>query len=183
MTDDDRLAVAAEIAPDAVEPVVREAVVIVGIFGFLALALLLPGTERELPGIGLAVGDLVIVLATFAVVGTLLYAAPQVRELVVACLEGSPRVVDDAASIAQSVVVFAAVVVAHQGFSPAAEAFVEPTWAYDLTFLLLALAPLAIVAYRFNRALDPISRFLTETLLGGRRGSHAGASVGDEDRT
>lgn len=178
-TDGNQLTMTDEITPDIVQPVVREGVVIFGIIGFMALGLLLPGTGRELPGTEVAIGDVVIGLGTLGIVGSLLYAAPKLREFVVATLEGSSAIVSDAAAIVQYVVGFVAVLIAHQGFAPVLVPLIESAWAYDLAFLLFALIPLGVIAYRFSRSLDPLTQFLTTEIVGTESVQSTDPSVGE----
>lgn len=178
-TDDNQLTMTDEITPDVVQPVIREGVIILGILGFIVLGLLLPGTGREIPGTAVAIGDLVIGIGTLGIVGSLLYAAPKLRELVVAALEGSSTIVSDAGAIVQYLVVFVAVLIAHQGFAPALVPLIGVGWGYDLAFFLFALVPLGVIAYRFYQSLDPLAQFLTTEILGTTTVQSTDPHVGD----
>lgn len=146
-----------EINPAAVQPIIREGIIILGMLGFTVLGLLLPGTARELPGTDVAFGDLVIGIGTLGIVASLLYAAPTLNDLVEGSLAGNSAVVADAASIVQYLVVFVAILIAHQGFAPVIFPLIDVIWAYDLAFLLIALIPLGVVAHRFHHPLDPLT--------------------------
>jgi len=165
MTDDTELTTANGIDRTAVEPVVREGVVILGVIALTLLGTVLPGAGRELPGTGVELGDLIVSLGTLVIVGSFLYAVPAIGELVTASLEGASEVVADAASIAGYVATFVAVLIAHRGFAPVLGRLIDVPWAYDLAFLPFALVPLGAIAYRFAGALDPLARLLTVGLF------------------
>jgi len=169
MTDNNDLTVADSIDRERVVPVVREGVVVLGILVLTLLGTVLPGTGRELPNTGVTGEGVVIGLGTLGIVATLLYAVPAVRDLVSASLAGPSGVVADAAAIAGYVVSFVAVLIAYEGFAPVLGTLIDVPWAYDLAFLLFALVPLGLIAYRFACALDPIARLVTGQLIGGER--------------
>ena len=154
--------------PAAVSPVVHEVVVILGMIGFVALGTILPGADRELLDTGVAVADVVLGIGTLGIVASMLYAAPKLHALVTNALRGPAAVVDDAASIVQYVAVFLAIVIAHAGFAPVVARMIDPNWVYDLAFLSFALIPLGAITYRFHRAIDPVTAFVTAGLLGER---------------
>lgn len=164
-----RLEVTDEPPYDRVEPVVREGVVVLGMAGFIILGTALPGNGHEIAGTDVLVRDLILAIGTLGIVATLLYAAPKLHRLVAASLEGPLRTVEDVAGIARGVLVFGAVVIAHLGLSPVVSSVIDRVWVYDLAFLLFALLPLGVIAYRFHRTLDPLTEFITATLLGGER--------------
>jgi len=156
-----RPARAESIEPDALEAVVRESLVVLGIASLTGLALLVPGAGRELPGTVITVADVILAGGTAAVVGSLLYAVPRVRDLVAAAIEGPPAVVADVSAVAGYLVAFAAMLVAHRGLAPAALPLVDVVWAYDQAFFLLAAVVLVLMARRLYRSLDPIAGLVT----------------------
>lgn len=166
MPNDTHLALTDEISPDTVKPVVREGIFLLGMIGLLLLGSILPATGRTLPGTDIAVGDAVVGIATLGIVASLLYAAPMLRDLIETSLEGPADIIADIASIGQYVMVFVAVLMAHQGFAPVLIPIIDVNWIYDLAFLLIALIPLSLIAYRFHGVLDPLAQFLTDELLG-----------------
>ena len=180
MTENAQLTVTDELPYDRVAAIIREAVVVLGFVGFVVLGRLLPGAGRELGRTGISVGDLVLAIGTLGIVATMLFAAPKLRRLVEASLEGPTAIVADAAAIAQYVLVFVAVVIAYRGFAPVAVPFVDNGAVYDVAFLVFAAIPLGIVAYRFYHALDPVTAFLTTHLLG--RGDATDGPVRTEHR-
>lgn len=183
MTDDSDITTTDEIDRTALEPVVREAVVVVGIVLLTFLGTFLPGTGRALPGTEITVGEVVIGLGTLGVVVSLLHGVPAVRDLVAAALDGPSEVAADVASIAGYAVAFLAVLIAHQGFAPALTHLVEVAWVYDAAFLLVALVPIGGIAYHFAAALDPLARFLTAAILGDCDSPGHDAGVGGENRS
>lgn len=157
--------------PDTVEPIVRESIIVLGMVAFIALGSILPGTGQEIPGTAISIGDLVLGFGSLGIVGSLLWAGPKLREMVVTNLEGPADVVGDAASIVRNLAAFAAVLVAHWGFAPVLVPLLGSAWAWDTGFLLLALVPIGVMAYRLYHSLDPLAAFLTDELLGeGRSG-------------
>lgn len=170
MTDDTELRMANHIDRTAVEPVVREGVIVLGVLGVTALGTLLPGAGREVPGTEVTLGGVVVSLGTLAVVSSFIYAVPATRELIVASLRGPSEVVGDVASIGGYMVAFAAVLIAHEGFAPVLGSLIDIAWAYDMAFLLFALIPLVAIAYRFVRVFGPLTRLAVGGLFGwGRR--------------
>lgn len=164
---------------DTVKPIVREAIVILGMVAFMALGSILPGTGQEIPGTAISIGDLVVGAGSLGIVGSLLWAGPKLREMVLTNLEGPADALGDAASILRNLAVFVAVLVAHWGFAPVLLPLLESRWAWDTGFLLFALVPLGVMAYRVYHSLDPLSAFLTAELLGesdGRSGEPTGPS-------
>ena len=152
---------------DTLRPLVREALIVLALVAFTGLGLLLPGTGQALPGTEIEIGDLVVAAGAVGIVGTLLYAGPQLRSAVVDSLAGPTPVVEDAASIARNLVAFLAVLVAHWGLEPVLVPLLELPWAYDLGFLLIAFVPLAVIAYRLYTSIDPLATLVTEGLVNG----------------
>lgn len=162
-TTDEALTTTDRVDRDALEPVVRAAAVFAGVLVLTALATALPGTGYELPLVPLTVEDLVLVVGTLGLVGVLLYASPRVADLVETELEGPDGVVDDAAGAAGYLVVFVALLLAHQGLVPVGRA-VLPDVLYDLGFLTVALVPLTGIARRFQRSLDPLAGLAADAI-------------------
>lgn len=180
MTDERPLSLADEVPADSLGPVVREGVIVAGTLGLVALGTALPGVDRGLPGVPLTGRDVVVGLGVLFVVATMLYAAPLVWRLVAASLEGPQSAVDDVASIAQYTLVFAAVAVAHRGFAPVVLPLIDRPWTYDAAFLIIGTVPLAVIAYRISRSIDPIARSVTARVSGEPADV---APVGREHRT
>lgn len=147
---------------------------------FMALGLLLPGAGQAVPGTGIEIGNLVVAAGTVGIVGTLIWAGPEIRAAVVDALSGPTAVVEDAASIARNLVAFAAVLIAHWGLAPVLVPLLELPWAYDLGFLLIALVPLAVIAFRLYASLDPLVAFVTERLV---TGGETGRTVPEESKS
>lgn len=161
-----RPARAESIDRDALEAVVREALVVLGIASLTGLALLVPGAGRELPGAAITIGDVILAAGTAAVVGSLLYSVPRVRDLVSSAIVGPSTVVDDVSAVAGYLVAFVAVLVGHRGLAPVAVPVIDGVaWAYDQAFLLFAAIVLALMARRLYRSLDPIAGLVTRELL------------------
>jgi hypothetical protein len=139
--------------------------IVAALIAFTALGLLLPGTRYEILATGIAIGDLIVAAGSLGIVSTLIWAGPEIRNCVVESLAGPTEVVEDAAAIARYLVVFVAVLIAHWGFAPVLGPLLELPWAYDLGFLLLALIPLAVVAYRLYNSLDPLATLVTDGLV------------------
>ncbi len=180
MSDTDRLARAGPLSTDTLTPLVREALIVVALVAFVGLGLLLPGTGQDIPGTGIELGHLVVAAGTVGIVGTLIWAGPQIRTAVVDALSGPSRVVEDAASIVRNLVAFAAVLIAHWGLEPVLVPLLELPWAYDLGFLLIALVPLGVIAYRLYTSLDPLAAFVTDGLVNRGGTDH---SVTEESRS
>lgn len=180
MSNDSQLTMTDEIIPDVAEPVVRETIVILGLIGFIVLGLFLPGTGRDLPGTDVTIGGLVIGIGTLGIVASLLHAAPKLRELVVASLEGPSAIVSDTAAIVQYAAVFGAVLIAHHGFAPVLVPLIDVSWAYDLAFFLLALVPFGFIAHLFYRSLEPLSQLMTSEILGTKTAQSTPTHVGED---
>ena len=134
----------------------------------VALASLLPGVGRLLPESPFGVLAVAGALTALAVAALLVYLARGLATLVRASLDGPRDVVENLASIVHWVVVLFAVLVVHAGLG----AVVTPvlgdlTWVYDVAFLLVALAPLTVVAARLYVSLDPAAELLADRLDSG----------------
>lgn len=128
-----------------------------------ALVSLLPGIDRLIPGSPVTFVAVVSAIVTVAIVALLLSLAPAVATLVRSTLEGPAQVVEDIAAIAQLLVVFIAMIVAHRGLAPAIVPLLDETaWVYDVVFLAFALPPLTILAFRVYVSLDPMAELLAE---------------------
>ncbi|MFB6312319.1 MAG: hypothetical protein ABEH64_14185 [Salinirussus sp.] len=166
MNTETALSTAEDLSPDSIEPIVREILIIVALVALLGIASLLPGTGIELPGTTISIGDLIIAGASLGIVASLIWVGPKLRTVAERVLIGPPRVLSDVGSIARNLALFTAVLVAHWGFEPVLRPLLEIGWLYDAGFLVLALIPLGIVAYRVYTSLDPLTTFLTDRLLG-----------------
>lgn len=165
MNDQPFVTTATEIRSETVQPIIREAMIVIAMVAIVGLALMLPGTGQDIPGTVVTIGDLILALGSLGIATSLIWIGPNLREMVVSNLEGSSDVINDAASIVRNLAVFAAVLVVHWGFAPVILPLVRANWVYDTGFLLLALVPLGVIAYRLYTSLDPLSEFLTTELL------------------
>lgn len=181
MNTDCTLSKADDISPDAIEPIVRETLVVLALIAFMGIASLLPGTGMELPSTAISVGDLVVAAGSLGIVASLIWVGPKLRTVAERILDGPASVVRDVGSIARNLALFAAVLVAHWGFSAVLRPLIEVEWLYDAVFLLVALVPLGLVAYRVYTSLEPLTTFVTRRLVG-RTTRHAESS-GDHWRT
>lgn len=159
------LRVAPEIHRETITPIIRELLIITGFLGMIALGTLLPGAHYTIPGTTIAISDTIIGIGTLGIVVSLLYVAPDVQTLTVELLKGEQEIVSNIGYIAKAGVMFAAVLVGHLGFAPVLKGDVLPAWAYDLTFLVLALMLLGIMAYHYYRILTPMTSRVTTAVL------------------
>lgn len=180
MKDTNRLERVGPLPTETLAPVVREAIVIFALVAFMGLGLFLPGTDQVLPGTDIAVADLIVAAGTVGIVGTLIWAGPAVRDLVESSLEGPSTVVADAAAVARYLLVFLAVLIAHWGLEAIIVPLLDISWTYDLIFFLLAVAPLAVIAYHVYSCLDPLTNFVMERLVKDDRDQ---SDLGDESRS
>jgi len=128
----------------------------------LALASLLPGLDRLVPG-PVSLVAVAGALVALAVAGLLVYVARGLAALVRLSLDGPRAVVENVASVVHWVVVLLAVLVAHAGLAGVANPLLgDLSWLYDLAFLLVALVPLAVVAARLYVTLDPAADLLAD---------------------
>ncbi|WP_436927894.1 hypothetical protein [Halosimplex amylolyticum] len=133
----------------------------------LLLASLLPGLDRLLPETPVTLAAVIGALATLAVVGLLLYLASGLAALTRLALDGPAAVVEHVASVVHWLAVLVAVLVAHAGLAPAVTPLLDGArWTYDVAFLLLALAPLAVVAARLSVAIDPLAALVADSVAG-----------------
>ncbi|MFC4248813.1 hypothetical protein ACFOZ7_18100 [Natribaculum luteum] len=133
----------------------------------LSVVSLLPGIGLFVPNTPITLYALASAIVTLAVVGLLLYVAPGLARLTRATLGGPDEIVDDVASVVHLLVVLAAVLVAHRGLAPAVTPFLEDaTWAYDVTFLLISLPLLAVVASQLYASLDPAADLFADRIAG-----------------
>lgn len=166
--DTNHLRLATNRSPTALQPVLRDVVVIAVLVLVLGLASVLPGAGRPLFETGITVGDAATALVAAGIVGVVLHVAPAVGDLVRAHVRGRTDVVEDLARAAQYLVVFLAVLVAHRGLAPVVLPLLRPdaTWAYDVVFLGFALFAVVAVGYRLARNADEVAHWLTDELSG-----------------
>lgn len=173
----DELTTTDRIDPTKVRPVVRVGLAIVGLVVLLLLGRVLPGSDLEVLDAGVTVGDLVLAIGTVGIAAALVYGAPKLRDLLTDWLEGPAGVVANAAAIGSYLVYFLAVLVAYRGLASTIQPLLRPGWLYGVFFLGLALVVLGGIAYRYFRAMDPITGFLARRVADGDRTGHV---EGDE---
>jgi len=138
----------------------------------LYLFTILPGVDRVIPQTPVTLAALVGAIATFALVGLLLYSAPKLATLVRMGLEGPREIVENVSSVAYWSVVLAAVLVAHRGFVGVVQPFLDGfMWIYDIAFLLLALPVVAFIGARLYASLDPSSELVADRVVGSETGA------------
>jgi hypothetical protein len=128
-----------------------------GVLVFLLyLVTLLPGVDRLIPRTPVTFAAVFGTVVTVALVTLLLYAAPKTATLARRRLEGPRAVVENLATVVFWLVVLAAVLVAHAGFSAVVvPSLGDAAWVYDLGFLVLALLPVVAIAGSLYASLDP----------------------------
>ncbi|WP_459192830.1 hypothetical protein [Halosimplex sp. J119] len=160
------------LGPDAVESASKIVLGTGALAVVLALASLLPGLDLLIPRAPVTLTAVVGALVTVAVVALLLYLASGLAALTRLALDGPAELVEHVASVVHWLVVLAAILVAHAGLAPAASPlFDDAHWVYDLTFLLLALAPLTIVAVRLYVSIDPLAELVADDVAGPTNGA------------
>lgn len=164
------LAVREVLDPEPVRAVAHRVIGLVVMLLVLGLATFLPGSGRTLPGTDVAVYDLVVATGTLVIVGWLGRTATDVGALVEAALDGPDAVVRDLGRAATALVGFLAVLVGYRGLAglvvpPLARRGIA--WGYDLTFLLLGLLALAVVANRLRRNLEAIAEVMANAVGAG----------------
>ena len=132
----------------------------------LYLLMLLPRIDMLDPGASVTVAAVVGAIGTLVLVVLFLSAAPEFASLTRTLFDGPREVVEHLASIVYWLVVLAAVLVAHRGFTGLlVPAFGD--WLYDVVFLLAALPAVAVIAARLYLALEPGAGLLAEGVPGG----------------
>ncbi|MFC4542996.1 hypothetical protein ACFO5R_13795 [Halosolutus amylolyticus] len=185
MTTDDSLSLVSTVEEEHVYPVVRIALIVVAGLLLLGLTALLPGLDRFLSVLPVAVDAVLLAGATYLVAAGLLAAAPSIDRLVRDCLDGPDRVVADAGASAKYLTAFVAVLVAYRGFQPAFEPVIADlvaAWVYHAGFLVASLVPIVLIARRLRRSLDPIADLVTRAIVRtvGSDGRDSNASPGRE---
>ena len=150
----------------------------------LYLVTLLPGIDRLVPQTPVTFAAVVTAIATVAVVGLLLFAAPKLASLVRLSLDGPREVVENAASIVHWLVVLAAILVAHSGLAGIATPMFDGfEWVYDAMFLLVALPVLVVIVGRLYVGLDPGADLIADKIVGEGNGSADGSGDVPTDQT
>ncbi|MCU4926351.1 hypothetical protein OB905_10195 [Halobacteria archaeon AArc-dxtr1] len=178
-TDTETLTVEPSVDGSDLYPLVRITLLVGSGLLVVALASLLPGLEQLFGWLPISLSATLLALGTYLLVAGLLAASPVLERLVRSSLDGPEAVVTDVAASAKYVAVFSAIPIAHWGFEPPlapAFATVSGGWLYHLTFLALALLPLALLIARIRRCLDPLAELLANQLAGSpeRSGETAG---------
>lgn len=157
-------ALLASVESETVKNVVKLLLGVGGLVFLLGLASFLPGLERLVPATPITFASLVVALVTLGIVAVLVYVAPQLETLVEQGLDADDAVATHAGAIVKHLVVLLAALVAFQGLSGAFVPFLAQTNSvliYDLSFLVLALVPTALIAVHLYRGLDPAAELLT----------------------
>lgn len=150
----------------------------------LYLVTLLPGVDRLVPQTPVTFAAVVTAIATVAVVGLLLYAAPKVASLVRLGIDGPREVVENLAAVVHWLVVLTAVLVAHSGLAGVATPLFDGfEWAYDAVFLLVTLPVLVVIVGRLYVGLDPSADLIAEKIVGEESASAEGSGDEQTDRT
>ncbi|WP_265108752.1 hypothetical protein [Halosolutus halophilus] len=168
MTNDDSLSVVPTIDDEHVSPFVRITLIVAAGLALLGLIALLPGLDRFLSVLPVAVDAVLLAGATYLVAAGLLAAVPPIDRLVRDSLEGPDRIVADAAASAKYLTAFVAVLVAYHGFRPAFEpviADLTASWVYHAGFLVTGLVPIVLIGRRLRRSLDPVAELVTGALV------------------
>lgn len=131
------------------------------------LVSLLPGIERFVPGTRVSLVAVAGALASLAIATILVYLASRLAAVTRLALDGPPELIEHVASIVHWLVVLAAVLVAHSGLAPVVRPVLEEAmWLYDLSFLLVSLPILVVIAVRLYVAIDPAADTLVDTVAG-----------------
>ena len=133
----------------------------------LYLLTLLPGVDRLVPGAPVSFAAVVTAIATAAIVWLLWLVAPRLASLTRIAVDGPARIVENLASLVYWLVVLAAVLIAHAGFTGVGVPLLAGTeWLYDGLFLLAALPPVALIAARLYALLDPSAELIADRVSG-----------------
>lgn len=165
MTTTHRLELDWSVEPRVVRPVIRELLLITALIVVMQLGFVLPGTNQPLFATTVTGDDILLGIGTVGVVTSLVYGAPDWKQLIRRVIIEPTEIKDNAGHIAYALVLFIAVLVAHYGLAPVLSPVVTVPWLYDLIFLLIALIPLGIIVYRFYEILDPLSAAITNTVV------------------
>ncbi len=146
------------------KPIVKLVVLVAGLVLLWALVSNLPGLDEFIPWAGVSFGAILGAALTLGIVGVLVHVALRIEPLITEAATGPIDVAEGMASIVKHLVLFVAVIVAHRGLA----GLLVPTlaeaglgWTYDTFFLVLALIPTAVIAYRIYENADPIAGLLT----------------------
>lgn len=146
-----------------VKPVAKLVVGVAGLFLLWMLVSNLPGIDALVPWTAVTYGAVLGAAITLAIVAVLTHVAVRLEPLLARAIVGSAGVSEGVASIVKQLVLFLAAITAHRGLAPLLVptlAEVGLVWTYDVLFLILALIPTAIIAYRIYGNVDPIASML-----------------------
>lgn len=129
----------------------------------LYLVTLLPGVDRLIPRTPITFAAVIAAIVAAAVVALLVYVAPRLAALIRDTFQGPQAVVENIGGAVHWLVLLAAVLVAHRGFTGAITPFLDGfVWVYDMVFLIIALVPMVFLSVRLYAALDPGAEFLAD---------------------
>lgn len=163
--DKERLLASAD--PETVKTVTKLLLGAGGLVFLLALVSVLPGLDRVVPATPITFASLAVAVLTLGIVAALAYVAPHLETLVRDEVPGRVALATNVGAVVKHLVVLLAVLVAYRGLAGAVVPFLAETgsvWAYDLTFLVLALVPTARIALHLYRGLDPAADLTTQRL-------------------
>lgn len=160
----DREALLASVETETVKIISKLLLGMGGLVFLLFLVSFLPGLDRLVPATPITFAALVVALVTLGIVTVLVYVAPQLETLVQQGFSGPDVLAMNVGAVVKHLVMLLAVLVAYRGLAGAITPFLAETdsvWAYDLSFLVLALIPTALVGIHLYRGLDPAADLLT----------------------
>jgi hypothetical protein len=161
--------------PTRARGIVRLLLGVAGLFVLLFLVTLVPPLERRIPGTPVTFEALFTGVLMVVIFGLLVVVADQLGELTRERLAGSDAVESrtlpvNAGATVQYLVVFLAFLVLYRPLAAATVPFLQQNntpWVYDVAFAAIALLLLVLIAYYGYRCLDPVTRHVSQTFLGG----------------
>jgi len=174
--------------PTRAESIVKLLLGVVGLFVLLFLLTLVPPFERRIPGTPITFEALLTAVVVVVIFGLFVVVADQLGELTRERLgrrDEGDELPMNAGTTVRYLVVFLAFLVMYRPLADATVPFLvrnDTPWVYDLTFSVVSLVLLALVAYYAYRCIDPVTtrisgEFLSEESSDERR---AGTDATDE---
>lgn len=152
--------------PDAtVRSVVKLGIVVAAIVFMIFLGRSIPGIDRLMGVAPISTAIVIRLVLALAIAGMLVTVAPLLARVGTLLVDGPPRLTEQLSSLFHWSIVLVPIIVAHRGIALAIDA-VAPGWilVFDVVGLLIAVAPLSIVALPLYFSVDPVTDATIERL-------------------
>lgn len=152
-----------KIVEEVTRPVVKLLVAVIGLKIFESIVVKLPGLGTSIPETPISFVNVAVAIIALVMSGILVNFGREVEPRLNRALAGPDDIVSDLAGLVKYMAFLAAIIVVHGGLRGIVVPFiVDDPWLYNVSFLLIALGPTAIIAQRIFGNIETITDIITE---------------------